>query len=81
MEEIHLVPAVQRPLVRVPLISSLGFSNGLRDAIRSMSRPQKVRSLARLTCLAPLNLMTKVKTRPKGRETSIHRYASLIFCL
>ncbi|XP_050688127.1 uncharacterized protein LOC126981276 [Eriocheir sinensis] len=67
MEEIHLVPVVQRPLVRVPLISSLGFSTGLREAVRNMTRPQKVVILSVGTGLALVALVARYLRRRKRR--------------
>lgn len=61
-----MVPVVQRPLVRLPPVSAFGFSS-LREAVRNMTRPQKVVIMSVGTGLALVALVARYLRRRKRR--------------
>ncbi|XP_069183978.1 mitoguardin isoform X2 [Procambarus clarkii] len=76
MEEIHLIPTVQKPLFRLPPRSSLALPSFVSDFIKSLSRPQKIVIVSIGTGLALIGLVARYlrRRRRTPRKSAMARH-------
>ncbi|KAG7169965.1 putative Mitoguardin-containing protein, partial [Homarus americanus] len=67
MEEIHLVPAVQKPLFRLPTRSGLALPSVLSEYAKNLSKPQKIVIISVGTGLALVGLVARYLRRRRRR--------------
>ncbi|XP_071542074.1 mitoguardin [Panulirus ornatus] len=67
MEEIQLVPIVQKPLIRLPILSSLSLPSVVTDYIKNLSRPQKIVIISVGTGLTLVGLVARYLRRRRRR--------------